>query len=84
MSHDIQSSGICTNCENSKISKSLHAKAVKIGSPVLLVEKVGRGHSRTEHSFFQCVECGSIWVELVDGGAFGRDRNLRRLTEGLF
>jgi hypothetical protein len=84
MSHNIQSSGVCTSCENSKTSNSLHTGVVGIGSPVAIEEKVGRGHSRIEHSFFQCHECGSVWVELLDRGAFGRDRHLRRLTEGLF
>lgn len=70
----------CKACSNDREPKGL----TEIGRPVTCLVTVGRGHDQTEHTFFQCDECGSVWVRLVDSGAGGHGRFMRRLTADLF
>lgn len=70
----------CNACSNDREPKAL----TEIGRPVTCRVAVGRGHDQTEHTFLQCDECGSVWVRLVDSGAGGHGRFMRRLTADLF
>lgn len=70
----------CKVCSKNQEPKSL----TEIGKPITTRHAVGRGHDQTEHTFFQCDECGLVWVQLVDSGAGGHGRFWQRLTEGLF
>jgi len=72
----MKSNGACEEC---KKPNNHHQKLQEIGELVC----VG-GISSTEHSFYQCDECGSIFIEIVDRGLGGHGRSLIRLTEKIF
>lgn len=55
-----------------------------IGEPVRVDTRFGRGTDSTAFKFFQCRECGSIWMEYEDSGAGGHGTFTKRLTEGFF
>lgn len=77
----MNSRGTCAECR-SEAPKSKKWKAV--GEPVVCRVSVGRGYDQTEHSFYQCSECGSLWVKYEDSEAGGHGTFRKRLTEGLF
>lgn len=80
----MESNGACYSCRSSDVSRRLHDQIKSIGDDVLIITKVGRGKDRTEHIFFQCINCGSVWVKLVDSGAGGHGLFFQRLTKDLF
>ncbi len=71
-------------CESCREAKHPPATATKIGTPVLIRLKIGRGSDDTIHTFLQCPECGDLWVELRESGVGGHGRFYRRLTVDLF
>jgi hypothetical protein len=73
--------GACTKCKG---ARHRHKSWQPIGEPVVTHTTIGRGYDQTEHKFFQCSECGSVWVEYEDNGAGGHDTLIKLLTEGLF
>ena len=80
----MESKGVCESCLSSEKAGKLHDNTRSIGNEVLIISKVGRGKDRTEHVFFQCINCGSVWVKLVDSGAGGHGLFYQRLTKSLF
>jgi len=80
----VSSEGTCEGCRDAANGGPDRKSLEKIGNTVQTEVKVGRGIDRTDHSFFQCNHCGSVWVKLEDSGAGCHGRFWRRLTEGLF
>lgn len=48
--------------------KSCNETLKEIGDPVHIT---GGKEGDTDHSFFQCSKCGSIWVKVKDSGGLG-------------
>ena len=67
---------ICDKCKKGKLKP--------IGNSVCIETSVGRGKDRTDYSFFQCNECGSVWTQYEDSGAGGHGRFWECLTKGHF
>lgn len=80
----IHSEGTCGSCKVTGAGGPPQTNLEQIGSRVLTESRRGSGKERTDHSFFQCKKCGSVWVELEDSGMGGHGRFWRRLTESLF
>jgi hypothetical protein len=80
----VNSTGVCGECLAAEHMNHLPGAVVAIGDDVSIRVAVGRGHDTTVHSFHQCENCGSIWVQYSDSGAGGHGRFIRRLTAGLF
>jgi hypothetical protein len=79
----MRSNGACDACK-SQVGTAASKSWKSIGEEVLIEVAVGGGKDRTNHEFFQCPTCGSIWVRHEDSGAGGRGRYLERLTKSLF
>lgn len=80
----MKSSGSCDYCKKAATEKGIPETAKPIGDAVVIRTSIGRGHDQTDHNFFQCSECGSVWVTLIDSGAGGHGRFHRCLTSELF
>ncbi len=80
----MKSSGTCDYCKKATAENNLPETAKAIGDEVVIRTGIGRGHDQTAHNFTQCLECGSVWVTLVDSGAGGHSRFHHCLTKGLF
>ena len=80
MKDSIKSNGSCSECK----AEEFPAINEKIGKNVIIDITVGRGYSRTEHLYFQCLKCGSIWQRIVDSGTGGNGTFNNRLTKNVF
>lgn len=76
----MDSKGACKECGQDQFP----SKAASIGENVNIMISVGRGHSNTNHSFYQCENCGSVWMVITDSGAGGHGRFPHRLTKKTF
>ena len=74
----IKFAGQCKACANGKPTKSWQ----EIGEKVHIE---GGKNGDTEHTFFQCGQCGSLWLQVDDiGGIGGYGTYFHRLTKGFF
>jgi DNA-directed RNA polymerase subunit M/transcription elongation factor TFIIS len=80
----MNSSGTCSSCRNAEVAKVIPETANAIGDEVVISTTVGRGYDQTVHTFYQCADCGSVWVTYVESGAGGHGRFHERLTKSLF
>ncbi len=77
----MKTTGTCTQCRSAS-SKSDTWNA--IGENVVCETAMGRGYAQTEYRFFQCAQCGSVFVEYEDSGAGGRGKFIQHLTKRLY
>jgi len=78
----MESNGTCTACHAKNGGAAPQWK--QIGEPVKTTIQLGKGHDDTDHTFYQCWICGSVWVRYSDSGAGGHGTFYKRLTESLF
>lgn len=76
----MKSNGACNNC---KVSMKLEL-CTSIGEPVNTSIPLRRGYDDAEYSFFQCIECGSVWCQIVESGAGGHGKFFKRFTADMF
>ena len=76
----MNSNGVCEDCQSGTNLEHL----APIGESVVVVIPIASGSEETEHSFSQCVNCGSVWVKQVDSGIGGHGKFYKRLTLGLY
>lgn len=75
MNDSIEFKGLCEECKAEEFPR----KNDKVGKKVIADIALGRGYSRTEYEYFQCLECGSIWLTMTDSGAGGHGTYRSRL-----
>ncbi len=80
MSDVIRMERTCTGCSGTEPPTT----ATPIGRSVSHETAFNRGIDRVKHTFTQCGTCGSIWVEVREGGSGGRGLSYERLTKHLF
>ena len=76
----MQTNGKCNSCKNAQIPSNSKG----IGEDVYHEMAIGKGYDRTDFKFFQCLDCGSIWVQYKDSGAGGHGNFSKNLTNKLF
>jgi len=73
----IKFNGKCHDCSNKAFSKNRN----EIGSQVNIVSNIGD----TNHTFYQCCVCGSLWIKIQDqGGISGKGTFYYSLTEKFY
>jgi len=81
----MNSSGKCIHCKAAALSSNTLPKSLKsIGQSVMISTTIGRGHDQTLYKFFQCPDCGSVWMAYADSGAGGHGTFHRCLTGDQF
>lgn len=68
----------CDKCKNNEFPKQI---VEQIGNPVnVSAGKVGDSY----YTFFQCLECGSIWLNVKDCGGLGGKGSFYHLISDRF
>ena len=81
----IHSKGTCQACKAADGNMPRQETVEQIGNQVFTESIVGRGTDRTDYSFFQCKQCGSIWLNYEESGAGGHGGPWwKRLTKEFF
>jgi hypothetical protein len=74
----------CSYCLGITADKPSTIHLKQIGRVITDETEVGRGYARTTHTFLQCPDCGSVWMELADYGAGGSGKSWHNLTAKYF
>ena len=68
----------CNSCE----AKNLSDSSSEIGEQVHIA---GGKEGDTNHTFYQCKDCGSVWMKIEDiGGLGGHGTFFHLLTKGFY